>query len=427
MFLRQALRYRLSQTLVLAGVSLLIGTCAAFAPWFARAVEQTVTTEALTTQRLATAWQLESRPPPSIEGGAEAAPPEDLDQLIPADVRAGFEPPVHGLTVSLEYKVVGSSIDILGRMIWRDGVCAQLVLEKGRCPQDKFEIVASAADEKNYSSTVGAVIKAKTAGYAGGGTLKVVGVYRPVDPKAPYWFGRSPVGRSFPAEDKPSLSDFLIADRSTFAGKVWGHSSTTDSAPLPGVIRVDDLDHLKQLTTQVETKAGELNLNAVYNSGLPGVVDDIQSERRQAVTIIPLVMVQVALFGVVVLALALAAVVDQRRPELAVARLRGLGPARTGRSLAIELLGPVLAGTAAGMLTGFGLLLLVRATWLDNGSPLELPWTVLAAVGAGMVAGVTLVLWAVRAVVRQPISSLLRRVVSVAADGRWGCSTSASW
>lgn len=420
MFLRQALRYRLSQTLVLAGVSLLIGTCAAFAPWFARAVEQTVTTEALTTQRLSAAWQLESRPPPSAKGIAESAPPEDLDQLIPADVRAGFEKPVHGLTVGLEYGVQGSSIDLTGAMIWREGVCAQLVLAKGRCPQGKFEVVASTADEKNFGSTVGAVIKAKTAGYAGGGTLRVVGVYRPVDPQAPYWFGRSPVGRSTAVADDVSRADFLITDRSTFAGPVWGHSSTSDSAPLPGVIRVDDLARLKELTTRVETHATELELYAVNNSGLPGVVDGIQAERRQAVTIIPLVMVQVALFGVVVLALALAAVVDQRRPELAVARLRGLGPARTGRSLAVELIGPVLAGTAAGMLTGFGLLLLVRATWLDNGSPLELPWTVLAAVGTAMVAGVALVLWAVRAVVRQPISGLLRRVVPRRGGGTVG-------
>lgn len=410
MFLRQALRYRLSQALVLAGISLLIGTCAAFAPWFARAVEQTVTTEALTTQRLSTAWQLESRPPSTTQGIAEAAPPEQLDQLIPAELRSAFEPPVHGLTVDLGYEVVGSSIPINGRMIWRDGVCQRIVLEKGRCPRDRFEVVASAADEKNYSSTVGAVIKAKPSGYSGGGTLRVVGVYHAVDAKAPYWFGRSPTGRSAPIEDKPSAADFLITDRSTFAGGTWGQNSTLDTAPLPGVVRADELEHLKQVTTAVETRANELNLFTVNNSGLPGVVDGIQAERHQAVTIIPLVMVQVGLFGVVVLALALAAVVDQRRPELAVSRLRGLGSGRAGRSLAAELIGPVVAGTLAGTITGFGLLLLVRATWLNGGAPLELPWTVPAAMAAAVLAGLAMVFFTVRAVVRQPISTLLRRV-----------------
>ncbi|MEJ1110790.1 MULTISPECIES: ATP-binding cassette domain-containing protein [unclassified Kribbella] len=63
MFLKKALRYRWFQALVLGGVSLLIGTCAVFAPWFARAVEQTVMTEALSGQKLTAAWQLESRAP----------------------------------------------------------------------------------------------------------------------------------------------------------------------------------------------------------------------------------------------------------------------------------------------------------------------------------------------------------------------------
>ena len=56
MFLRQALRYRWSQALVLTGISLLIGTCAVFGPWFARAVEQTVMTETLAGHKLYAAW-----------------------------------------------------------------------------------------------------------------------------------------------------------------------------------------------------------------------------------------------------------------------------------------------------------------------------------------------------------------------------------
>ena len=141
------------------------------------------------------------------------------------------------------------------------------------------------------------------------------------------------------------------------------------------------------------------------------MVDGIQAERHQATTIIPLVMVQVALFGVVVLALALAAVVDQRRPELATARLRGAGARRVGWSLSVELGGPVLAGILTGLLVGFGLLRVVGATWLDNGAPLEMPWTVPASVAVAALVGLAVVAWTVRTVVRQPISTLLRRIV----------------
>src|SRR5262249_6825950 len=100
MFLRRALRYRWSQALVLAGVSLWIGACAVFGPWFARAVEQTVRTETLSGQRLAAAWQLESTTPRPRFGSAgvdQASQPEALDKLIPADVKPLFSPPLHGI------------------------------------------------------------------------------------------------------------------------------------------------------------------------------------------------------------------------------------------------------------------------------------------------------------------------------------------
>lgn len=413
MFLRRALRYRWSQALVLAGVSLLIGTCAVFAPWFARAVEQTVTTETLANQRLSAAWQLAAGPPASTAGASVAMPPEQLTEYIPAAVRPLFTPPVYGMSVEVFWALRGAKPEVNGRLIWRDGYCAQLVLVEGRCPEGPNEVVASTVDAKSYSAKVGAVITAESADYSvGGGQLKVVGVYRPVDQQAAYWFGRGPVGYSRPATGKlPAASDYLLTGRNTFSNGVWGYYSTLDTRPMPGKARLDDLPRMREATDRFDGDVAELGLDIRNISGLVGVVDTIQAERKQATTIIPLVMVQVALFGVVVLALALAAVVDQRRPELAVARLRGASVRRTGRGLAVELGAPVLAGMLAGVGTGLGLLMIVRATWLNGGAPVEFPWTVFAAMAVAVIAGLVVVVWSVRAVVRQPIATLLRRVV----------------
>jgi putative ABC transport system permease protein len=410
MFLRQALRYRWSQMLVLAGVSLLIGTCAAFAPWFSRAVEQTVTTETLDTQWLSAAWQLEGTPPPSAGGPATAVPPEDLAKIVPDDLKPLFSPPSLGMTVAINWGLQGQRPNIGGRAEWRDGYCARLVLAEGRCPKAPNEVAVSTADLKNFGTTIGATIKANSSQYAGGGTLRVVGVYR-ADDLDKYWYGRGPTGHSRPAsETRPAQSDYLLTGRDTLT-KGWGARSTLDTLPLPGKVRVDDLARLRQVTDEADVTASELNLTAQNTSGLVGIIDGITAERRQAATIIPLVMVQVALFGVVVLALAIAAVVDQRRPELAVSRLRGAGARRTGRTLAAELSVPVLIGTLAGALVGFGVLLIVRSTWLKGGAPLELPWTVPAAVALAALAGLAVVAGAIRTVIRQPISTLLRRIV----------------
>jgi hypothetical protein len=395
--------------LVLAGVSVLIGTCAAFAPWFSRAVEQTVTTETLTSQWLSASWQLEATPPRLVSGPNASVPPEDLFKLVPDDLRPLFSPPLYGVTVEVNWAVGQQKATIEGRVTWRDGYCAKVVLTAGRCPKAANEVIASTMDTKNFGVVTGSTIKALSADYAGGGTLRVVGIYQ-ADDHAQYWFGRGPTGHSTQgSETTPAISDFLLTERVTLEKGVWGAHSTLDTHPLPGKARVDDLARLRQVTD--ESNAAGADLQAQNTSSLVSLIDGIRAERRQAATIIPLVMVQVALFGVVVLALALAAVVDQRRPELAVSRLRGAGVRRAGRTLAVELSVPVLIGTLAGALVGFGVLLIVRSTWLNGGAPLELPWTVPAAVALAALVGLAVVVWSIRAVIRQPISTLLRRIV----------------
>ena len=409
-FLRQALRYRRSQGLVLGGISLLIGTCAAFAPWFARAVEQTVTTEALTHQWNSAAWQLKTTPSTAVGGPAESAPPEDLAQFVPADLKELFTPPVYGRTAVVIWGRGNERPTVQGRVVWRDGYCARLELTAGRCPRGPGEVAASTADAKNFGLAVGTTLRAQTASDPERSPLRVVGIYQ-ADAEATYWFGRRPIGNSRPASDsQPPLGDFLLAERGTLSAGNWDAYSTLDTRPQPGSVRVDDLDRIRQVTDQLEAQIAERGVDAQNSSGLIGVVDGIQAERRQARTIIPLVMVQVALFGVVVLALALATVVDQRRPELAVSRLRGSGIGATGRTLAVELSVPVLLGTLLGGAAGFAMLLAVRAAWLDGLAPLEVPWTVPAAVALVALVGLAVVALSVRTVVRRPISSLLRRI-----------------
>lgn len=420
MFLRRALRYRWSQALVLAGVSLLIGTCAVFGPWFARAVEQTVMTETLSGQRPAASWQLESTAPRFRNPGVAQTTqpkaldqPEALDQLVPSDVKPLFTPPVHGIHNDISWQLNARDAKVAGRLIWREGFCAQLAVAEGRCPQAANEVIASVADRTTWDFRIGTTITAtpSDAGGQGGGRLTVVGFYQPKDLRGDYWFGRWPTGHSRQASDEdPGSSDYLLTDRTTFDGDNWTSRLTADSAPIPGVARIDDLPRLREATQTVNGNAAQLGVSAENTSSLATLADQIDAQRKQATTIIPLVMVQVALFAVVVLALALAAVVDQRRPEIALARLRGFSARRTQRNLSIELGLPVLAGTLAGVLAGFGLLQIVRATWLRDGAPIEFPWTVPVAAALAVVLALVVVWLQIRGAVRQPISSLLRRV-----------------
>ncbi len=414
MFLRRALRYRWAQAMVLAGISLLIGTCAVFAPWFSRAVEQTVMTETLTGQALPGAWKLSSRTGIEEVGGPDGDP-KMLDQLVPAELTPLFSPPVHGMKSNLTWRVptmLPKEPSVGGALVWRDGYCARLTVVEGRCPQRPNEVIASVADKATWDFRIGSSVRATPGENAdGGGPLTVVGFYRPQQPRGEYWFGQYPTGHSRPPSDLDSGgTDHFFADRTTFTGKAWTPRLSSDTRVLPGVARINDLVPLQDATNKVNGNAVERGINAENTSSLATVVDQIQNQRSQGRTIIPLVMVQVALFGVVVLALALGALVDQRRPEIALSRLRGASIRRTARSLIIELGIPVLIGTLAGLATGFGLLLVARASWLRYGAPLELPWTVPAALALAVVVALLVVVLQVRGGVRQTISSLLRRV-----------------
>ncbi|TDD58149.1 ABC transporter permease [Kribbella antibiotica] len=415
MFLRRALRYRWAQALVLAGISLLIGTCAVFAPWFSRAVEQTVMTETLTSQAIPAAWKLSSQTGVETVGGSAEGDPKSLDALVPADLKALFTPPVHGMRSTLTWRVptmIPKEPSVAGTLVWRDGYCAQLTVVEGRCPQRPNEVIASIADKTTWDFTVGSSVQGKPSdNFDGGAQLTVVGFYRPLQARGEYWFGQYPTGHSrSPSDLDAGSTDHFFADLSTFTGKTWAPRFSSDTRVIPGVARIDDLARLQDATDTVNGNATQLGLNAENTSSLSTVIDQIQNQRSQGRTIIPLVMVQVALFGVVVLALALGAVVDQRRPEIALSRLRGTSARRTARSLITELGIPVLIGTLTGVATGFGLLLIARATWLRYGAPLELPWTVPAALVLAIVIGLLVVILQVRGGVRQTISSLLRRV-----------------
>jgi hypothetical protein len=87
--------------------------------------------------------------------------------------------------------------------------------------------------------------------------------------------------------------------------------------------------------------------DATVYSGLPRLAASVGAEREQSRATIPLLMLQLGLLAVVVLWLVLAAATEQRRPEVALALLRGRGRAGA-RKLLRELLPVTLSGVPLG-------------------------------------------------------------------------------
>ena len=412
MFLRQSLRSRRLQTIVLVGVSTLIACCAAFGPLFARAVEQSITTNQLTTQRDRAAFQLSADPKTAAtaetpDQRGETLRPEDLAVYKPDGYDAKFEQPQPTMTVPVDWRLTKTQIFPIGSPLrWTDDFCAHIVMVKGSCPDQPYEVAVSTADRDNYRIDAGGRVFASSADRSAQTALRITGVYR-ANGEDPYWYAASPVGKSLPG-DAGGAGDTVFTPRSTFEAVRWGHTSEARFAPVPGSMRLDDIDAVSAWIdgTRPTLDQLDIHLDTQFND-IRTLIDD---GRRQATRIIPLVMLQVAIFGLVVLALTAGAVIDQRRPELAIARLRGRSPGRAGREVFTEMGLLVLIGAVLGGVAAFVVAAVVRHTWLAGGAPAELGWQAPAAVGLALIAGLGSVLLALRPVVRLPVASLLRTV-----------------
>ncbi|MGI9157778.1 MAG: FtsX-like permease family protein, partial [Marmoricola sp.] len=430
------IRYRRLQALTIALLAALVTTCAVFAPLYDRATQQ-----ALVDVKLAQApiqlsgLALSSAKPEgnNFSGASEqlvpVQDPKDLVALVPASVRSHFARPV--VSISGQPDRPGSPNSSGGALLWRAGFCRHVVLLGGRCPTGAGEIAVSRADAHNFGykpgtkiTIAGAQVENSPAPTA---PVTVVGVYR--QRAAPYWFGLHLTGSSGLMAPPSSViqHDYWLTDRATFYSRqiprLPQQYPAVDFTLDQQGNGVDELLRLAPQLRRLERKAQSLTSQGIpvsTDTGLTEIADLVSHQRAQSEVTIPLLMVQLGLLAVVVLWLVLGAATEQRRPEVALALLRGRGRRGARRLLLRELLPVALAGVPGGL--GVALLLCWATVtfYLPGSASIEIrPAPVLAVVAAVLVL-VALAMLAVRRVTREPVETLLRRVPTRGSGWRLG-------
>lgn len=439
-----AIRYRRLQALVLLVLAALITACAVLAPLYDRAMQQALTRLTVDAAGVsATAIQL--RTSSRYEYGPELAdaPPATADQLaglLPEPARAWFGPRVDGATV-LVVRSDQTDRSPVGDLQWRDGACAHLTWAAGGCPRERGDIAVSEADRANYGWRVGSTVavvelvdaEAEPDDRRAVERLRVTGVYRQVSD--PYWADQLLTGASGFKESKlpyRPLHDTWLTAAGTFAtsgGPVWLDPTRSVTFTLDrAAVGVDEILRAGPMVTGMVERTRPLfddlgrpiddgeTVRASVQSDLPAISAAVDRGRRQALVTVPLLMIQLGLLALSVLGLTLAAAVEQRRPEVAVARLRGAGRAGARRLVLAELLPVVLAGVPLGVGAALAAAAVARHTTLRDAAPPETgPGFWLAIVGAALV--LTGVTWAVVASGTRDRISLLLRSVPIRARG----------
>jgi len=423
------LRYRPFQAVVIALLAALITACAAFAPLYDRAMRQALadividqTPPALSGLQVSAVADAEfgfgyhqQSPPPA---------PDVLFSKVPPDLRSSYLDPIYGYS-AVVMKEPGQPADPGSLLVWRDGECEHLELVDGACPSRPGDIVVSEADVDNFGFTTGTRFTIagvpKNAG-TGGHTkptdlpITVTGVYR--QQPSDYWFGLQLTGRSGTADPLPPnhlSADVWLTGRRTFESRslpVLPQETSTVALPLDR--DAADVDDLLEIGAATDRLAAQPNLiqgaTLSYVSGMSDLAENVREQTSQSRVTVPLLMAQLGLLAVVVLWLVLLAVTEQRRPEVALARLRGRGRRGARALLAGELLPVALAGVVPGVLLALLGTWFARTVVLPGDAPFELRLPLLYAVLVAVAVLTLVALVAVVRVAREPVVTLLRRV-----------------
>ena len=412
-----AWRHRRGQALALVAISALITACTAFAPVYDRAMQQALVDTLLAQATPAEANVTLISESSDFAGGAiKSRDPREAEALI-ADVAARLGPVVLGRTAIVTPTT--GEVPPSGLLLWREGACEHVRLLSGTCPDETGEIMVSQEDVDNFGLRVGATREVDTTVDDSAVPLEVVGTYAPPTDDA-WWQGQRTTGISgvVLGLDPSANHDAWLTVEQTFveAPMLIGETS---QAGAPVLTAAADVDSLLELGEGVRAIAGTLDLRGgdlELRTGLDELTDDLRAQVGQAHRTVPLLLAPMAVLSVFVLWLVLAAATAARRGEVAVARLRGRGPAGAAGLLLLELLPALLVGVVPGALVALAGGAVVRSL-LPGDAPFEAGPGFVTALLLAVVAIVLTTLAAAVRTAREPLHDVVRS--GPVASGRW--------
>lgn len=211
-------------------------------------------------------------------------------------------------------------------------------------------------------------------------------------------------------KDATAAHDAWVTTAETFAEAppLLGETSQAGALVRTSLGGVDEILALGAGVREMAAEATGQGSDIEVLTGLGDLTEEVRTQTNQADRTVPLLMAPVVVLALFVLWLVLAAATEQRRGQVAVARLRGRGPRGAVGLLLVELFPVLLAGVVPGAVAALLGGALARKLW-PGAAPFEVGAEFVIAV---LLAVVVLVLTTVAAAVRvarEPMDSLTRR------------------
>lgn len=371
-----------------------------------------------------TGMALDYSPPSAGSGGAPAAALASARRLAARVLNDEFARPSAALWTRRLHGLGG-----LVRVASQPGQCSHVRLV-GRCPQRSGEALILRSDSAYAHVPIGDTVRVEGVATA----LTIVGTYQPRDADESFWFDLSDL-QSVPPQATstggytPFYPGPLLVTPATFAHippaswfvrahRLLTITPATSSTDLRQAAHV-----VATLKAQARSGGGSGAASALVpepGNELGSIAAQVELQHTTARSTVAPAVVSVVLVALVLLLRLLSAAMDLRRPELALASLRGcsrrqlwfLGLAEPVLMLAAAI--PI--GIAAGFLSGRAL----GRVWLVPGLPMPLTVASLAATLVVVVCTLAVAVVVVRESVDEPLSAQIAGVRRPAKAGRWG-------
>lgn len=345
---------------------------------------------------------------------------------VPPSVLSQFEAPQLSL-VSDPLPVTSAPfafLDAEATLLAKQGGCEHLVVT-GSCPTRRGEMALLEFDAQHTQTKLGDELSV-----AGVSTpLKVVGTYTLRDGTTDYWFDLTRFASVLPQTRSAGLSPYYPAPFLVAAGTF----DALDAGSL--IVRMDRRLTVTAMTTIEDLRSAVQSvskLSRLLEGPLPGgsltlglgnalrsVVAEEQARRVTAEQTVTPAVISLILVALVLLFRLLAASMELRMPELALAGLRGLG---SRRRWVLALLEPVLMLIIAapiGLACGYVAARLLATQWLVPGLPVEFGTSSAKFAVGVLVAALAVAVLVVRSATAEPLSMQIAGTRRPRKSSRW--------
>ncbi|WP_213456909.1 FtsX-like permease family protein, partial [Rhizomonospora bruguierae] len=328
----RGIRYRPGRSLVVALLVMLAVATAVAVPAYTRASQQSVLTDVLAAEpRFQIGVTGRSA---MVDMAVTQATTRDLVAARPELARRLGEPVT---AVELEMAVPGEKEATRLPVVWRGDACRHLAVVAGACPQGPRQVLLSERAAGQLRRTVGQEVPFLVLVPSGlgrttapGMNAVISGLYDPTrNLQDDFWGSGAYFGSGYDAtRGIRTLDSAFMAEPAPLTGL----------GPLPTVsveyplrvadVRLADVPALRAALAGATVAGTEADVS--IESALPQALDRAVGQQRALSRSVPLVALPLVLLCLFVLFAVAAAVTEERGPEIALGRLRGLRPGQLG-------------------------------------------------------------------------------------------------